>query len=62
LGVAFEAQLREAVDAMVRSGYSDDEINTWLSSVVEVANEGGLSSDEAAALEQAILAGDEFDL
>ena len=62
LGVGFEAQLREAVDAMVRSGYSDDEINTWLSSVVEDANEGGLSSDEAAALEQAILAGDDFDL
>ena len=58
---AFEAQLAEAVQAMAAAGYGAEEIDQWLTAVLG-GGDVGLTSEEAAALEQAILEGDEFDL
>jgi hypothetical protein len=54
-------QIAAYVDAMVRAGYSGAEIDAWLTEVTQQQH-GGLTAEEAAALEEAILDGDDFDL
>lgn len=57
------AQIAAYVEAMLRAGYSAADVDAWLGQVAaQQEHGGGLTAQEAAALEEAILDGDDFDL
>ena len=57
------AEIAAYVDAMLQAGYSSAEVDAWLTQVTQQQQQrSGLTADEAAALEEAILDGDDFDL
>ena len=60
-----EAALRAQVEAMLAAGYAPEEVDRWLEQVLGGQDPGpaqGITPEEAAALEQAILDGEDLDL